>query len=89
MKDRKPVTVGNLVRDGKITREDVVALAKQIFDGRRELPVGAKDCRIILRPYEGLSKHLQECVMTMLLTSDGMAPETMTPPVADDDTIPA
>lgn len=89
MKGSKLVTVGDFVKDGKITREDVVALAKQIFDGRRELPVGGKDCRIILRPYGGLSKHLQECVMTMLLTSEGVAPETMTAPVAADDTIPA
>lgn len=70
----KTPLVGDLIRSGLITREDVLDLVGQIFDGRRTLPVGKGGCQIVLQRHGGLTKHLQECLTTVLLTSPGLAP---------------
>jgi hypothetical protein len=66
--------VGDCVRTGLVRREDVVALARAIFDGQRTLPLGATGCEVILRGHDGLTKHLQECIVTILLTSSAVVP---------------
>jgi hypothetical protein len=74
MKARKAPLVGDLIRAGLITREDVVRLVGQLFDGKRTLPVGSGGCQVVLRRHDGLTKHLQECLTTILLTSDAVSP---------------
>lgn len=74
MKAPKPLLVGDMIRAGLITRDDVLALVGQIFDGKRVLPVGSGECKVRLRKHAGLTRHLQECVTTILLTSEGIPP---------------
>ena len=74
MKARKPLLVGDMIRAGLITRDDVLALVGQIFDGQRVLPVGSGDCKVVLRKHSDLTRHLQECLTTVLLTSEAIPP---------------
>ncbi len=73
MKRAPTILVGDCVKRNEITREDVVNLAKAMFDGRRELPVGERGTSVVLKDFDSLTKHLQECLVTILLTSPAIS----------------
>lgn len=83
MKKRAP-NAGDLIRAGIITLDDVKALAAQIFDGKRSLPAGKQGVTITLQKHEGLTAHLQMCLVTMLLTSEAKMPEGQSVDIPDD-----
>ena len=75
--------VGDYIRAGEITRDDVVRLVETMFNGERTLPVGSKGHHVILKKFDGLTRHLQECLTTIILTSHGVAPEGSAAAITD------
>jgi hypothetical protein len=60
--------VGDHIKQGTITRDQVVKLAEALFDGKRELPVGP--LKIVTPDLKKVTPHIREMILTALLTAE-------------------
>ena len=61
--------VGELVKAGTVKRDQVVRLAESIFDGKRELPLGA-GVKMVAPDLKKVTPHIREMILTAFLTSE-------------------
>jgi len=71
------ITIGNLVKAGTVSRDDVVALARTMFDGRRE-PL-TNGVEIVIPKFDTLTTHAREIIITALLTAAAITPDLPEP----------
>lgn len=61
--------VGDLIRAGKVQRDQVVRLAEALFDGKRELPLG-NGVKVKAPDLKQTTPHIREMILTALLTAE-------------------